>query len=563
MTSRGPIPPPSPRTTSARRGVSSSRPTDRLSVNDDPARQHLFRPSHYYTLNHSMYRVSPSRLRMVPPPAEAPPSPGGSAANPVSAASGGLIAESQRCLLLNNTLCNFGGIDREHPQMIFRVIHEAEASRPSNLELYLSQCRACDLPIREVLCRQLSYTPGCYNLVHLHCDGTFFGDAGLMSLATLISHNFDSLRSLRLRSCDVTNAGVVSLCTGLQPPLAALRRLPAVRVDAICESPHRPAALLQLLMPSTGGEDGSQGDSCIQADLERSLVLSPRDARAAISHTKISSPSERGPLPHRSAHQLNLVDLGCNAGITDASVPWLLALVLTSPSLHRVALQLTSVSKARQADITGSCRVSSERDRPKLQGGQRLTRARFDAAVDLFSSLMKRSSGMIELSDLEDRNPSIAANVRGRLVSRGHESSNLSVGGARDGAQVSSADAINFFVFLEATNPGLPPDTLRHDVMAMSEYVLVKPPARPSTEKLLLDQKIEVLRMFKAMDVDRDGRVSLKDMRQAACSALACESFVAICDKLGISSDEGVSAIDFSEVCAPYLVEQRRRRRFR
>ena len=106
-------------------------------------------------------------------------------------------------------------MQEECPDLLFLRITTKEAQLLSSKATYVSECQDRDLPVLPEIADQLPTIPGRYDVTELNVAGICLGDATVAAILPLIKQNIAKLRSLSIRSCNLTD-GVIHVFNALE-----------------------------------------------------------------------------------------------------------------------------------------------------------------------------------------------------------------------------------------------------------------------------------------------------------------------------------------------------------
>lgn len=121
-----------------------------------------------------------------------------------------------RSVMQNITLCVFGGLQFDCPDLLYRSVPKETNAMPSNCQLYISECASLKTLIHLGILDHLSITAGRYNMFALNASGIALGDAGVRALLPLVRRNAGVLRAVSLRHCDLNTTTFVELLSVLE-----------------------------------------------------------------------------------------------------------------------------------------------------------------------------------------------------------------------------------------------------------------------------------------------------------------------------------------------------------
>ncbi len=239
-------------------------------------------------------------------------------------------------VLQNNTVARFGGLSPDWLHLVFARVPLAEGSLPSNWELYTRACLSSGQQPIEELRRDLSITPGRYDLrrLNLHCVGSF-GDAGARTIVPLLHHNRHVLEELQLQCCGLGDEGLLTILRALDDD-----GVPDAARDNLALALQETARLNWLAAHgrhatdrsvSGGGGDASGGgggagsrkdvgngddDDDLAAGSPHSSAASPRSAALSDVITMERMRSSIAVLVAAGSFRLRKLNLSCNTAIT-------------------------------------------------------------------------------------------------------------------------------------------------------------------------------------------------------------------------------------------------------
>lgn len=105
------------------------------------------------------------------------------------------------CVLQNDLLCTFGGLQKECESLLFKITTREAALLPSNFLIYSRACQRLQVAPCPTLLDQLSTTPGRYTHAVLDVAGWPLNKAAAEALVCVLDANRAIISSINLRGC--------------------------------------------------------------------------------------------------------------------------------------------------------------------------------------------------------------------------------------------------------------------------------------------------------------------------------------------------------------------------
>ena len=462
---------------------------------------------------------------------------------------------ASQCVLQNEMLTRFGGLMPECADLLYVIITKQCALRPSCCSLYLKECDATGASPNPLILNQLSTTPGRYSMHEFTASGQPLGISGAKLIAPVLAVNI-GLASISLRSCNLSEGSALEIL------VEAMRKIVALEsVDLSCNrlKDEHGETILRLISQHSALRHIGLGKNQISADVREQI----RMALAAV----------QGHLEDQHSHLYN------TETTDEDALQGTMTLGSTFPPLFQESQQAStrrnisprssfhsprapgeaSASGSFQArrDNTrlGGTSTSSRRGRspPPLQSLTLVGVDRIDvsvpaipsiaffSAVNMYISLMARQLGQLEMAVFARKLPHAFEVYRKRCGS-------------------TNAEYVTILQFLEATFPSISRRRMLHTLKAYSQFSLVAPVRRPTKETLRLDQRNEIADVFRVLDKDEDGVLPLDVLDPPNATDEERAATETMLHRLGITV---LNTDALAVLMAPYIVEARKRKRFR
>jgi Ca2+-binding EF-hand superfamily protein len=123
-----------------------------------------------------------------------------------------------------------------------------------------------------------------------------------------------------------------------------------------------------------------------------------------------------------------------------------------------------------------------------------------------------------------------------------------------------AVESVSVIRYLMACFPALSEKDIMQAVAAYSEFSLVTPIRKPTKESIREDQKDEIHRIFSLLDKEKTGVLPVSALCTNPEDEVEVASTKAMLQRLHISE---INKDAFVQLVAPYLMEFRRKKRFR
>lgn len=451
------------------------------------------------------------------------------------------------CVLQNDLLCIFGGLQAECPEMLFHVVPRETALMPSSRDVYLRACQRADTDPVPLITNQLSTTPGRYMLLVLDCAGVPLSATTISALLPVLKVNCGTLLTLNLRGCWLHDAGAWSVlgaflkesgrcftrlatielsCNNLDDvdaelliPIVeqcpSLRRIGLLKNRMSKETMHTMTQLLQhrlrCLSPADSSQPSWMGGGRSTTMSRYSDGGEGGGAGAGHSPTR----SKRGVSPvrkSRSPHRTNKIALG---SIMSLDAERASAAVLHSPPyvLSGDAAQLPKIGKQE-----------------------------FFHAIAMYKQLMAVQTSLLDPMMLHATQPATFEVFR------------------RQTSAMPTMEWVTLPRYLCACFPSISATQVMYALGFYSEYSLTSVVRKATRDGLRPDQKAEVLRIFNRLDQARTGVLPLSCLLPPRATPEDVVQTESMLQRLNITA---IDVDAFAKLVAPYLIESRRKRRMR
>lgn len=429
------------------------------------------------------------------------------------------------CVLQNDLLCTFGGLQKECESLLFRIVPREAALQPSNRLLYLQTCqRLSTAPLQQVV-EQLSTTPGQCMLVNLNVAGCPLSTPAAAALLPILQANADVMTALNLRNCGLRGAAWHTIADFLLR--VELRRLETLEVSCNLLDDADAASLLTLAqtLPSlrriglVKNRISKRQSHVILAELHE---RQRRNVSPSKSSTRSGSPKNDFTTPTKQR------TLSPDVG----------DYYLLSPKSRR--------SPVKEALENRSTYTTLPVPRPHQPGEAvrlpKLTKKEFFDAVVMYRGIMTKQTALVDLFVLHETQPAIFEVLR------------------RQTSAIPNVDVVTLPRYLCACFPHHSPMDIMKAMAFYSEYSLTTPLRATTQEGLRADQHSEIQRIFSCLDKGKTGILPLSVLSPPRASEGELEGIKAMLERMHISQLDFES---FATIVAPYLAEARKRRRMR
>jgi hypothetical protein len=443
------------------------------------------------------------------------------------------------CVLQNDLLCSFGGLMTECPSMLFQTVPRDVALQPSTRSIYLRSCTKRNISPLACITDQLSTTPGRYMLLVLECSGTPLSADAMASLLPVMKANRGTLHALNFRSCCLHDGAWRIVSDFLVTHGASFVSLESLELSCNRLTDDDACAVLPQVIHNCP-RLGRVG--VLKNNLSRSVlsdITEKLHQRARLFVNADSRPYSRRSdrLPSRASTALpeddvqasprsntrspRRGDYGSSGNDTTASIA-------ASPI---VASSPYPVLHTPHYECSG--------DEARLP---RITKAEFQHAVSMYRQFMTSQTALLDPHVLQQQQPATFDVFR------------------RQTSSMPVVEHVTLPRYLCACFPGLHPNHVMYALGFYSEYSLTTVVRKVTHDGLRPDQKAEVMRIFSRLDKDKCGVLPLQALLPPRSTPSEVHDTVEMLARLGIQE---IDFDAFAKICAPYLVETRRRRRLR
>jgi hypothetical protein len=469
-----------------------------------------------------------------------------------------IASSASQCVLQNEMLTRFGGLMPECADLLYIVITKSCALRPSCCQLYLKECeKHRTMPIPVIL-NQLYTTPGRYSMHELSVSGHPLGVLGAKVIAPVIAAN-TGLTSLAMRACNLSEGTALFDLLDAMTNLQHLESLD-LSCNRLTDAMGHSAALLEFI---------SSHPQLVHIGLGKNELSSESLRRIRAALAVRSEPTAPEPTSPSGGGGESKVVPPPDDGCVSSNMPHLqLPLVQSSPRSGQAAdggagaksPPPTGSSSPRYASVAArvnSCRHGcGNRRAASPPAPQALTligvdhievsvpaipEKAFFAAINMYIALMARQLGQLEMSVFASKLPHAFEVYRKQCGS-------------------TNAEYVTLLQYLEASFPSCGRKRMLHTLKAYSQFSLVAPVRRPTKETLRKDQREEINSVFRALDRTGQGVLPVSVLNPLNATEEEVQDTNTMLERLGITQ---LNSEALAVLMAPYVVEVRKRKRFR
>lgn len=448
---------------------------------------------------------------------------------------------ASHCILQNDLLCTFGGLLQECGPLLFRIISKEEALLPSTRVLYTQACQQARIPPHPPILEQLSVTPGKYQLVVLDAAGIPLGVEGITSLFTILRANRHVLTTINLRSCSLRNGGLKTLVDRLLSEQGRLMRLESLELSCNMLVDEDAAELVRLIEGyPTLTRIGILKNSISRSITTRISAMVNSNRRAQTPESNRSSRCSPLRRARRSPprRDFDLDDYGSPSSSRKSPSP-----------IHGRKHSPTTMDAKEDKSVYSSLHIPKMPAEGEAVRLPRISKADFNRTIAMYRQLMTKQTALLDLHIFQANQPSIFEVFR------------------RQTSATPNIDTVTLPRYLCACFPHLHPSHVMYALAFYSEYSLTAPirnPSRTATggtaSGLRADQREEIMSIFKVLDKENKGVIPWTLLCPPRASDAEISETRVMLDRLHI--DE-LNFDSFAQLMAPYLIEARKKKRFR
>lgn len=426
--------------------------------------------------------------------------------------------------------------------MLFQTVVRDVALQPSTRAIYLRACTKKGLTPLNSFVSQFSTTPGRYMLLVLECSGVPMTLGVMETLLPVIKANRATMRIANFRNCQLHDGAWELLAHHLAENGRSFGKLESLEVSCNHLTDEDVSHVLPMIVEACPSlrrvgllKNNFSRNVIAQINVtlhERSRALSPTvnlfNSRSG-SYERLSTP-RRG-------------DDGAGMMLRGSVSP----------------LRTSSRSATRRSEQSIGDHTSSPLDRstsnayltllpppyqptPDEATIPRIPKAEFQHAVAMYRQYMALQTALLDPHTLQQNQPAIFDVFR------------------RQTSAMPVMEHVTLPRYLCACFPALSPHHIMYALGFYSEYSLTTAVRKVTHDGLRPEQKAEVMRIFTRLDKNRTGVLPLDALLPPRATPVEIEDTKNMLVRLNI----GELTFDaFAKICAPYLVETKRRRRLR
>jgi hypothetical protein len=453
------------------------------------------------------------------------------------------------CVLQNDLLCTFGGLQAECPSMLFQTVPRDVALQPSTRMIYVRACTKRSIAPLAAFMNQFSTTPGRYMLLVLECSGIPISSDVMETLLPVMNANRETLRIANFRNCRLHDGAWELLSKHLVEHGRHFAKLESLEISCNLLTDEDVGRILPLIVTSCPSllRVGLLKNSFSRRVVgtvtgtlhERSRALSP--PCSLFSSTRPDSRRSEGQHTPRRGGEEGAFSLRRSIS----------PLRTSSRAGKRVDSSLgdaTAMAGSHQLhDRMGSNAYLFLQPPPYQPTGDeatipKISKTDFQHAVAMYRQYMAMQTALLDPHTLQQHQPAIFDVFR------------------RQTSAMPVMEHVTLPRYLCACFPALPPNQIMYALGFYCEYSLTTAVRKVTHDGLRPEQKAEVMRIFTRLDKNRSGILPLEALLPPRATPTDVEETKTMLARLNIVE---LTFDAFAKICAPYLVETKRRRRLR
>nr|ACI15936.1 hypothetical protein [Bodo saltans] len=451
------------------------------------------------------------------------------------------------CVLQNDLLCTFGGLQAECPSMLFQIVPRDVAVQPSTRMIYVRACTKKGLTPLPNFTNQFSTTPGRYMLLVLECSGTPISADVMETLLPVMKANRETLRIVNFRNCRLHDGAWELLATHLAEHGRHFAKLESLEISCNLLTDEDVSSVLPLIVASCpslhrigllkNSFSRTVATSVTQTLHERSRALSPSCNLFGGSMRPDSRRSERQQTPRRGGEESSPSSLRRSIS----------PLRTSSRIMKRGESSSLGDAHPPSQERMGSNAYLSLQPPPYQPTGDeatipKISKNDFQHAVAMYRQYMAMQTALLDPHTLQQHQPAIFDVFR------------------RQTSAMPVMEHVTLPRYLCACFPACTPQQMMYALGFYCEYSLTTAVRKVTHDGLRPEQKAEVMRIFTRLDKNRSGILPLEALLPPRATPADIEDTKTMLKRLNIVE---LTFDSFAKICAPYLVETKRRRRLR